>query len=469
MWQEKSHRCKLSQRSKKLKQSGGLDQWVPELTGPVTPPRQRPLSPAEQEILSSQVDDWLRKGVIEARRTRHVINNNIVFAAKANGGVRVCDDCTPVNAVTQDLPWPLPRLQDLRHFVRRFLWYSRVDLKDAFFRIGVPAKYRPLTAFTSKGVQYQFRKMPFGVKTGPAVFQRYMDHSLADLSDWLLVYIDDILIGGSSLLELRHRTRILMQRLQGMGCTENKEKSEYEKTSLIFAGIRLGANSIGPNSSQVGKVLTTPFPATKAAMQSALGLVSYLRDFIPLTAHFTATLYPSQGTRLDPDEAVKQWHMLLRHISSAITSLRHFQEKEDADLYADASNTALGAVLIQNRKVVAVASRKLTPPERGSHYSATDREHLALVYAAKKFRVFLHRTEGVTRVWSDHAALIGKRSTDMTPRQVRWQTIVSQWLPQVKHVPGKENPADFFSRWDRDIEGGVEKTIKLARLDSDSL
>lgn len=456
LWEKGSHRRELPRRFKKLKQSRALDEWIPELTGTVIRPRQRPLSPTEQQLLANQVSDWLRQGVIEARNVPQPINNNLVFVAKKDGTIRVCDDCTPVNAVTQDFDWPLPRLQDLRHQLKGSQWFSRLDLKAAFFRIRVPAKYRHYTAFTSGGVQYQFRRMPFGVKTGPSTFQQFMDYRLACHTGKVVCYIDDILIGGETLGQLRQRTRSVKATLRAAGCEINEDKSVYDTRAVLFAGIHLTSEGIGPNTLAVAKLLRIPAPATKVEMQSALGLVSYLRDFIPLVAHFTSLLYPDKdGARLPPGEYSQEWGKLLRHLYSAVSTLRHWKEEQDADLYADASGHGIGVVLLQRRKVVALAARKLTPAE--SRYSATDREHLALVYAAKKFRLFLHRPMGRTHVYSDHAALIGKRSGDMTPRQHRWHSIVSQWMPHVVHVPGKDNPADFVSRWGVEIDGGVEK------------
>ena len=433
-----------------------LDAWIPTLTGIVTPPRQRPMSPSEQLILSNQVAQWLEQGVIEARTTRQPINNNIVFAAKKNGAIRVCDDCTPVNAVTEDYDWPLPRLQDIRHRIRGNTWFSRLDLKDAFFRIRIPSQYRHYTAFTCGGIQYQFKRMPFGVKTGPAVFQQFMDTRLAHLQHLLAAYIDDVLIFADNLTELRRRTQRTKSALRAAGCTINEDKSEYEKQTLIFAGLRLRTDGISPNEAQVRKLLSLTAPRTKAEMQSALGLVSYLREFILLVSHFTAELYPTQSSApLSIHKYEEEWSKLLRHIASAVTSLRHWDEGKDADLFTDASGKGLGVVIIQDERIVALASRKLSNAE--TRYSATDREHLGLVFAAKKFKVFLHRPTHTTRVQSDHAALIGKRSPDMTPRQVRWCSIVNQWMPNVCHVAGKDNPADFISRWEPEIEGGVEK------------
>lgn len=432
-----------------------LDEWIPLLSGDPVPPRQRTLSPREASLLKIQVHNWIKEGVIEKRPTQ-TLNNNLVFVAKSNGDTRVCVDCTPANAVTEDYDWPLPRLQDIRHMTTGAKWMTRLDLKSAFFRIKVPAKYRYLTAFTSGGQQYQFRRMPFGLKTAPSTFQHYIDDLLICFRAWSLVYIDDILIWAHSKAELDYRVGLVRTKLTKAGNEVNETKSEHCKSGMVFAGIFLFASGVGPDVRKMKTLLRIPPPSTKKDMQSALGLVSYLRDFIPLQSHYTALLYPSKsGVALSTAEYAQAWGRLVRHIQSAANTLRHFQEDCDADLYCDASGFALGAVIIQKGKIVAVTSRKLTPAE--TRYSATDREHLALVHAARKFRVFLHRDSAKTNVWSDHAALIGRRSEDLTPRQQRWQDIVTCWIPNASHIKGINNPADYISRLAVEIQGGALK------------
>lgn len=440
-------------QGEKLAVLRALDEWIPQLVSEPLRPRQRPLSPRESQLLRYQITDWAKGGIIE-KRTTQPINNNLVFVAKKSGDIRVCVDCTPVNECTEDYDWPLPRLQDIRHRLGRSKYLSRLDLTNAFFRIKIPARFRKYTSFTCDETQYQFKRMPFGLKTAPAVFQQFMDTRLADLSDSCLWYIDDILVHGETLGELRRRTRILKRRLAEMGCSVNEAKSEYERTALLFAGVWLFSEGQGPNLKKVGDLLTLPVPTTKKDMQSALGLVSYLRDFSPLVGHFTAALYPNNSTPPLLGEAVqREWTKLLKHFASCVTTLRHWKEEVDADLYVDASGSAIGLILVQEGKVSALAARKLTPAE--TRYSATDREHLALVAAAKKFRVFLHRPIGETKVWSDHAALLSRNSAEMTPRQARWAALVNQWIPRLNHVPGVRNPADFISRWGLEIFGGA--------------
>lgn len=390
----------------------------------------------------------MRQGVVEEGRGI-IWTNNVVFVAKTNGTTRVCIDCRPANAVTRKLEWPLLKLQELRHLLKGMRWFSRIDLKDAFFRIAIPLLWRHLTAYESGGRFYQFTKMPFGLKTAPAVFQRFMDHILKHLSRVALWYMDDILVFGETLSELRRRTRTVRAALAEAQCRINEDKSIYDQQSLLFGGLWIYGQGVGPNYAKVREALSLPPPTTKKGKESALGLVSYLRDFIPLLSLLTADL---SGKPIDPEQYQSQWRKLMRHVTDAVTTLKHWKDDEDADLYTDSSGTGTAAVLIQCGRIIAVASRKLTGTE--TRYSTTDREHLSLLLAAQKFRVFLHRGKGSTNVWNDHAALVTRRIEEMTPRQARWFTKINQWIPNIRHVQGTKNPADYFSRWGVETSGG---------------
>jgi len=371
----------------------------------------------------------------------------------------VCIDAKPVNAVMEDFDWPLPRLQDLRYHTHGWKWFSRMDLKDAFFRISVPSQWRDLTAFESDGITYRFIRMPFGLKTAPSVFQRFMDHTLAKHKSHSFWYMDDVIVGGQTLAALRVAQVRVKATLLRAGCVVNEAKSEYEKQGLLFAGIWVFGGGVGPNETKVQQVLSLPAPQTKEDKQSALGLVSYLRDHIPFASSLTATLSVAKGSRTGPvDEA--QWRALLGDIAATITSCAHWDENRDADLYTDGSKTGCSAMLIQDGRIVTLASRKFIPAE--TRYSTTDREHLGLVLAAKKFRLFLHRPKGETFCWTDHTSLLNRRDTELTPRQHRWRNEVNQWIPRLRHVKGKSNPADFFSRWDIDVPGGQISCISTS-------
>lgn len=450
MWKERAHGNRLP-CDKKLVWPGALDEWRPALIASPTPMRKRTLSPLEQDHLRRQTATWLADGVIEATR-KSPWTCNPVFVEKKNGTIRTCIDYRPVNAVTQDFDWPLPRLQDLRHRTRGARWFTRMDLRDAFFRIKVPTEWRPLTCFTCDGKDYQFRKMPFGLKTAPSVFQRFMDYGLRACKNFSFWYIDDVLVYATHLTELRALTERVRRALRAMKVEVNEAKSEYEKQGLLFAGMWVYAGGQGPNLAKVKEVLALPVPRTKVERESALGLVSWLRDHIPLASLLTASLMPRQGEEVSKEELEIGWKRLTSHIARSITTLGHWNEEKEAQLFTDASQTGVAAVLVQEGRIIALASRKLTPAE--TRYSTTDREHLSLLLAAEKLKIFLHRSGAETYVFNDHAAHVSRRTTDMTPRQTRWYLNIARWIPTIRHVKGKNNPADFFSRWPVEILGG---------------
>jgi len=449
VWEEGPHslRVPFPQYGGKLI-GGQLDVWEPELDGTPRAPRQRPLTPIEKDLLRVQTRAWLVRGVVE-KTDPLPWTNNTVYVSKKNGDTRVCIDCTPVNQVTRSLGWPLPRLQDLRHHLAGAKWFSRMDLKDAFFRVGVPPCHRKWTAFTCDSQDYQFRRMPFGLKTAPEVFQRLMDHTLAPHKFVIFCYMDDILVHAPSRELLQRHTAAAKRTLAKAGMIVNEKKSEYDKEGLLFAGLWITPRSVGPNHAQVRKILALPPPRTKVEAQSVLGLVSYLRDHIPFVSHLTARITGAGVSRREYEEC---WSKLTHHIADTVTTLAHWDESRDADLYTDGSLTACAAVIIQNGRIVALASRKLIPAE--TRYSTTDREHLGLILACDKFKLFLHRSHKSTRVHTDHTALLNRRRHELTPRQARWRDKIETWIPTLVHVKGKDNPADFFSRWGLEVEGG---------------
>ena len=70
-------------------------------------------------------------------------------------------------------------------------------------------------------------------------------------------------------------------------------------------------------------------------------------------------------------------------------------------VYCDASYSGLGAVLIQEKKVIAYASRQLKVHER--NYPTHDLELAAVVFALKQWRHYLYGVK--CKVYTDHRSL----------------------------------------------------------------
>lgn len=73
----------------------------------------------------------------------------------------------------------------------------------------------------------------------------------------------------------------------------------------------------------------------------------------------------------------------LKQSLTADTVIAYFDPNEKIEIIVDASPVGLGAILKQNGRIVAFASRALTDTE--TRYSQTEREALAIVWACEHF------------------------------------------------------------------------------------
>ncbi|GKD37306.1 putative reverse transcriptase domain-containing protein [Tanacetum coccineum] len=123
------------------------------------------------------------------------------------------------------------------------------------------------------------------------------------------------------------------------------------------------------------------------------------------------------------------------------------QGAETFIIYCDASHKGLGAVLMQNEKVIAYASQQLNIHEK--NYTTHDLELGAVVFALKIWRHYLYRTK--CTVFTDHKSLqhiIDQK--DLNMRQRRWLELRSDYDCEICYHPRKANVvADALGRKER--------------------
>ena len=113
-------------------------------------------------------------------------------------------------------------------------------------------------------------------------------------------------------------------------------------------------------------------------------------------------------------------------------------------VYSDASKVGLGAVLMQNRKVVAYKSRQLKEHEK--NYPTCDLEMVAIVFVLKIWRHYLYGVR--CEIYTDHKSLkYIFTQKELNMRQRRWLELVKDYDCEIFYHPGKANSvADALSR-----------------------
>nr|GEV92855.1 hypothetical protein [Tanacetum cinerariifolium] len=118
------------------------------------------------------------------------------------------------------------------------------------------------------------------------------------------------------------------------------------------------------------------------------------------------------------------------------------------ELMCDASDFAIGAVLGQRKtkhfQLIHYASKTMTDAQ--AHYTITEKELLAMVYAFEKFQPYLVLSKSI--VYTDHSALKYMFSKqDAKPRLLRWVLILQEFDITVRDKKGAENlAADHLSQ-----------------------
>ncbi|GJY54506.1 putative reverse transcriptase domain-containing protein [Tanacetum coccineum] len=162
----------------------------------------------------------------------------------------------------------------------------------------------------------------------------------------------------------------------------------------------------------------------------------------------------------DKQEAAFQ---TLKHKLCSAPILALPQGAENFIVYCDASHKGLGAVLMQNEKVIAYASRQLKIHEK--NYTTHDLELGAVVFALKIWRHYLYGTKCM--VFTDHKSLqhiLNQKELNM--RQCRWLELLSDYDCEIRYHPGKANVVDdALSRKERIKPLRVQALVMTIGLD----
>ena len=123
-------------------------------------------------------------------------SNGFVVPKKEKEKRRLVVEYCLLNEATLPDAHPLPVIENILEDQSKHKIFTIVDLSKGFHQIPLHPESQARTAMNLAGKRYQWRVMPMGIKNGPAISQRVMDHVLQGL-DCADVYIDDIIIGSS--------------------------------------------------------------------------------------------------------------------------------------------------------------------------------------------------------------------------------------------------------------------------------
>jgi hypothetical protein len=166
------------------------------------------------------------------------------------------------------------RTDDLLDGVAGSSYFTLLDLTSGYYQILIFEETRPKTAFQTTFGHLQFKVLIEGLTNAPATFQTVMNSLLHPyIRQFVVVYIDDILIFSMSEAEHQAHVRLVLKVLKREKFFVCKAKSSFALQEIKYLGHIVNKQGIRPDPKKVKAVQTWPVPTNVHDVHSFLGLV----------------------------------------------------------------------------------------------------------------------------------------------------------------------------------------------------
>ncbi|GJW50257.1 reverse transcriptase domain-containing protein [Tanacetum coccineum] len=341
-------------------------------------------------------------------------------------GCRVCIDYRKLNEAIRKDHFPLPFMDQMLERLAGNQYYCFLDGFSGYLQIPIDPKDQEKTTFTCPYGTFAYRRMPFGLCNEPGTFQQCMMAIFHDMIEKIMeVLMDDFSVIGDSFSTCLSHLEKMLKRCEDTNLVLSWEKSHFMVKEGIVLGHKISKSGIEVDRAKVDIIAKLLHPTTK--MNKAPILIA-------------------------PD-----WDLPF-------------------ELMCDASDFAIGAVLGQRKnkhfQPIHYASKTMT--EAQAHYTTTEKELLAVVYAFEKFRSYLVLSKSI--VYTDHSAkkyLFTKK--DAKPILIRCILLLQEFDVIIRDKKEAENlAADHLSRLENPHKDKLEnkeitETFPLETLGSVAL
>ena len=431
-------------------------------TGVIHAPRR--VAFAKRPKLKNELDRQMKLGYLAKINEHTDWVNSMVMTEKKNGDVRICIDPKYLNTAIKREHFQIPTKEEILGELAGAKYFSKMDATAGFHQIELDEKWSMMTTFNTPFGRYRYLRLPMGICSAPEVFHKTVYQCLEDL-DGVCVYMDDIIVWGSTIEQHGERLEKAVKKLVQIGLRLNKDKCYFRLPELPYLGEVVTSQGVKPDPAKVQAIEDMPTPKYQSDLQRILGLVTYMSRFIPNISNRTSVL----RSLLEKDvgwqwlpEHEKSWQGI-KHILSSHPVLQYYYERKPVKLSSD----GIGAALLQENDgqwmPVAYASRAMTSAER--NYAQIEKEQLGVAFVCERFHSYIYgRT---TNFETDHLPLIAiskKPLSDAPPRLQRLLLRLQKYNCTLSYIPGKHLViADTLSRAfsPREVPSTTEEDVQI--------
>ncbi|GJR39352.1 putative nucleotidyltransferase, ribonuclease H [Tanacetum coccineum] len=314
----------------------------------------------------------------------------MLFQKKKDGSLQICIDYQALNKVTIKNKYPIPLSADLFDQFGKEKYFTNLDLRSWYYQVRIAEGDEAKTTCVTRYGSYELLVMPFVLTNAPATFCTLMNKLFHLFCDkFMVVYLDDIVVYSHTLEE---RVLYLKQVFQVL--RDNKLYIKLEKCSLAQDAVELLGHKINDgglmmDGAKIKDIQDWESPTKVTELRSFRGLVNYYRRFImgysAISSPLTDLLKKNKAWIWD-----EECQAAFRSLKKAFMEepvLRLPDVTMPFKFHTDASNFAIGGVLMQDGYPIAFESRKLNETER--KYTVQEKEMTTVVHCLRIWRHYL--------------------------------------------------------------------------------
>ena len=256
---------------------------IPKQTRVPKPP---PFGGFEKHLIDDEIVTLKSKGAIEeVSSCPNEFLSNIFLVPKKTGDMRPVINLKPLNVFVQKIHFKMENINTALHTIAPGDYLVSLDLKDAYFSIPIFKPHRKFLRFKWSDQTYEFTCLPFGYSLAPRVFTKVLKPVISYLRAngyRVIIFLDDILLIGSSMEECLSPLSSLRDLLQSLGFVINVNKSQLiPVTRILYLGFIIDT---------VSMTLLLPDEKIVKILGACQNLLTYVNPSVREVAHVIGLL-----------------------------------------------------------------------------------------------------------------------------------------------------------------------------------
>ncbi|GJY86880.1 reverse transcriptase domain-containing protein, partial [Tanacetum coccineum] len=363
-------------------------------------------------------------------KIHEVIKKEVIKLLDA-GLIYPISDSPWLNDATRKDHFSLPFMDQMLERLAGNDYYCFLDGFFGYFQIPIDPQDQEKTTFTCPYETFAYRRMPFGLCNAPGTFQRCMMaifHNM--IEETMEVFMDDFSVLRDSFSSCLSHLDKMLKRCEYTNLVLNWEKCHFMVKEGIVLGHKISKSGIEVDKAKIYVIAKLPHPTSVKGVRSFLGHVGFYRRFIQdfsKIARPMTHLLEKETPFFFSNECIESFETHKKKLTEASILVAPDWDLP-FEIMCDASDYGVGAVLGQRKtkhfQPIHYVSKTMTDAQ--AHYTTTEKELLAVVYAFEKFRPYLVLSK--TIVYTDHSALkylLDKQ--DVKPRLLRWILLLQEF------------------------------------------